>query len=715
MNKNNIYDIGVERESLRCNSKGELSKSTHYEVFGDKVSDKFITRDFGEAQLELRTPVCDTVQECYNKLEDITNISLQELNSKGELLWPYSMPCILPEEKDFPFGNYGDKKLSKYKEYLSKKYHYTKRAISGIHVSFSIKKDYYKYLQENYKFLNLPDEMDEAYIRIMKNYMEKVWVLTYLLSASPVSYNMNNGCVASIRNSTDGFQNLIPIDLSFENKKEHINSIRKYIKNKELYSLSELYYPIRAKTYDGSDNLDKLEEGIKYVEARVFDINPFDKCGISKEQLEFIMAFMFSCLFDKKCNTYDYKEISRKGLNDKQYLEVLSEIENISEVNKLLKLGFETGINKISDMLKNNELGYEKVNKLVKEEGYLKGFISLAESYAKKAAENEYTISGYPYLEPSTVVIIKEAIMNGINANILDEKKCIVELRKGDKREIVVQATRTSKDSSGLQYIVNDKYVAKNIMQKSGINVPEGTVVSIDMDANTINEVIEEYINIPIVIKPKSTNFGTGITIFQKGANQEQIKKAIEYSLKFDDTVLIENYIKGKEYRFLVIDNKCATVTWRRNASIVGDGKSNIEELITAKNNETWHKFMHSQIKSDNGLKEYFSKNKILMTDIPKIGERVTLRGNSNVSSGGESIDMTDIMPQYFKEIAEKVSKCFNAKICGVDIIIDDMEKENCTVLEVNSNPGIYIQRWPYEGEERRIGFEILKLLDMID
>ena len=288
-------------------------------------------------------------------------------------------------------------------------------------------------------------------------------------------------------------------------------------------------------------------------------------------------------------------------------------------------------------------------------------------------------------------------------------------MKKGDKRELLVQATRTSKDSSGLQYIVNDKYVAKSIMQKNGISVPEGIAINATINVDSLNKIIEEYSNTPIVIKPKSTNFGTGITIFQKGANQEQIKRAIEYSFKFDDTVLIENYVKGKEYRFLVIDNKCVTVTWRRNASVVGDGKSTIENLIAAKNNEPWHKFMHSQIKSDNELKEYFLKNKMSMNDIPKAEERVTLRGNSNVSSGGESIDMTDIMPQYFKGVAERVSKCFNAKICGVDIIIDDMKKEEYKVLEVNSNPGIYIQRWPYEGKEHRIGLEILKLLDMID
>jgi len=379
MDRNKMYNIGVEREGLRCDKKGKLSKLDFSEIYGDKIARDFITTDFGETQIELRTPVCNDVNECYDKLEVITDIALCQLNQKNEIIWPYSMPCILPEEKDFPFGKYKDKELIEYKNYLSKKYHYTKRAISGIHISFSFKEEYYKYLCSNCKELNLPEDIDETYIKIMKNYMKKVWMLTYILAAAPVAFGTDNNCKVSIRNSSDGFTNIIPINLSFENKKEHCNSIRKYIDNKELYSLSELYYPIRAKALECSDEIDKLEQKISHLEVRVCDINPFDKCGVSKEQLEFVIAFMFSCLFDKECNTYDYKEISRNGLNSEQHQEVLNEVHSIFEVNKLFNLGFDSSINKIANMLKNNILGFNKVKNIVQAKGYLQSFIELGE------------------------------------------------------------------------------------------------------------------------------------------------------------------------------------------------------------------------------------------------------------------------------------------------------------------------------------------------
>ena len=45
---------------------------------------------------------------------------------------------------------------------------------------------------------------------------------------------------------------------------------------------------------------------------------------------------------------------------------------------------------------------------------------------------------------------------------------------------------------------------------------------------------------------------------------------------------MIEEYIKGNEYRFIVINGKCINVAFRRSASVVGNGKNPIQELIEA-------------------------------------------------------------------------------------------------------------------------------------
>ena len=94
-----LYNIGIEREGLRCDKEGKLSQKPHPEAFADRMKNDFITTDWGEAQLELRTPACKDTEECYEKLNEITNVVLCELNNRDEVIWPYSMPCILPKEE----------------------------------------------------------------------------------------------------------------------------------------------------------------------------------------------------------------------------------------------------------------------------------------------------------------------------------------------------------------------------------------------------------------------------------------------------------------------------------------------------------------------------------------------------------------------------------------------------------------------------------------
>ena len=92
------------------------------------------------------------------------------------------------------------------------------------------------------------------------------------------------------------------------------------------------------------------------------------------------------------------------------------------------------------------------------------------------------------------------------------------------------------------------------------------------------------------------------------------------------------------------------------------------------------------------------------------------LRENSNISTGGDSIDYTDEIPQKFKDIAVKASKAIGANICGVDMMIDDYTNENSryAIIELNFNPAIHIHSYPYIGKEREIAKEILELLDFI-
>ena len=477
-----------------------------------------------------------------------------------------------------------------------------------------------------------------------------------------------------------------------------------------------------------------IEEGINYLEYRSIDINPFDKAGISLEDLEFINIFNLFLLIEDESNYEIWQEealenqktISRYGQNkvtlkkdgkpiDKEEwgIEIL---EKIKKINEELSLEKEDILNKMIEKIKDYKLTYAyKIIEKVKEEGYVKAHLNLAKSYKEDAYRNRFKLEGYEDLELSTQILMKESIKRGITVDLVDRSDNFISLTQGDKIEYVKQATKTSKDNYVTVLMMENKVVTKDILRKNNIKVPKGE------EYNSLEEAISEskaYINKPIVIKPKSTNFGTGISIFPEGASEDDIVRALEIAFKHDTTVLLEEFITGKEYRFMVINDKVVGILHRVPANVTGDSIHSIRELVDIKNQSPLrgkgYKTPLEKINLDENAELFLKQRNLDFDFVPSKGEIVYLRENSNISTGGDSIDYTDDIPDRFKQIAIASAKSVGANICGVDMMIDDYRDENSqyAIIEVNFNPAIHIHCYPYQGVERNIAKEILELLE---
>jgi len=323
-------------------------------------------------------------------------------------------------------------------------------------------------------------------------------------------------------------------------------------------------------------------------------------------------------------------------------------------------------------------------------------------------------LNGYPNLEPSSVCVIKAAIKHNLDYEILDENRSFFRIYNDKKEEYIYQATKTSKDVSIFPFITDNKQLVKNVLRENNINVPNGILLEENMSNNEKNILLRPFEGKSVVVKPNTTNKGTGITIFEEPATLKELKEAVNYAFKFDTKVIVEDFKKGKEYRFLVVGDECICVMHRRPASVVGDGKTSINELIKLKNKEPWHGLAKRTITIDDGLIHILKRQGYSLKSVPPKDKRVFLRDNSNCSTGGESIDLTDKVPSEFKRIAVKAAKLFNAQICGVDFLIDNFNKFEYTIVELNDNPGIGICECPYEGKGQPIGEAILRLLGFI-
>ena len=104
-----------------------------------------------------------------------------------------------------------------------------------------------------------------------------------------------------------------------------------------------------------------------------------------------------------------------------------------------------------------------------------------------------------------------------------------------------------------------------------------------------------------------------------------------------------------------------------------------------------------------------------MTTSIPDNSETVYLRENSNISTGGDSVDYTDEISQHYKDIAVKSAEVVGAVICGVDMVIGDRNSppkpSNYAIIELNFNPALHIHDFPYSGKNRQVEKKVLDLL----
>ncbi|MBU3106274.1 bifunctional glutamate--cysteine ligase GshA/glutathione synthetase GshB [Clostridium gasigenes] len=749
--------FGVEREGLRVDLYGNLSETKHPKLFGEKLSNPYITTDFSESQVELITPTFNSLEEVYDFLNSLYNITALEL--EDEYLWPQSMPCNIPDDENIPIADFsGEKEGQKardYREKLHKKYGGKKQLISGIHYNFSFNEKIIRHLydsentNESYK-----EFRDNIYLKVVRNYLRYRWFLIYILGGTAVIHeSYAKECVKklqeistgsftsegalSYRNSECGYRNHIDLFPNYSTVNEYVNSIKTFVNDDVIESHKELYSQIRLKARDNNDFLNSLsKDGIDYLEIRSTDINPFDKAGISLEDLKFINIFTIFLLTEEENNYSPWQEealynqniIARFGqqnvmlrnngdqiLKEKWALNILNKIE---EINKELNLDHENIIENVKARVLDPRLTYAyRISEMVKENGYINGHLELAKKYKKEAYKDRFKLYGYEDLELSTQILMKEAIKRGIKVELIDRSENFISLRTNNKVEYVKEATKTSKDNYVSVLMMENKVVTKKILKENNINVPRGEEYT-SFEEGSRNA--REFSGKPVVIKPKSTNFGIGISIFSKGADEEDIIDALKIAFKYDNTVLVEEFIKGKEYRFLVIGDEVVGILHRVPANVLGNGKNTIEELVKIKNQSVLrgkgYKTPLEKIDLDENAKLFLKQKGLKFNYIPKLNEVVYLRENSNISTGGDSIDYTDEIPKRFFDIAIEAAKALKVNICGVDMIIEDYKDENSNygIIELNFNPAIHIHSYPYKGKERNVAEALLKVLELI-
>ncbi len=218
------------------------------------------------------------------------------------------------------------------------------------------------------------------------------------------------------------------------------------------------------------------------------------------------------------------------------------------------------------------------------------------------------------------------------------------------------------------------------------------------------------------MIKPLGGSQGANLTVGVRTA--AEAAAAYGKASAISEAVLVEALVPGTDYRVLVIDGQIAAAAQLRPASVTGDGVHTIGQLVEAANTDPRRGAGHSReltmIRLDADALSHLDALGLDDHSVPAAGQAVTLRRNANLSTGGTSKDVTDLVHPEVAEVCRRAAAVSGLDICGIDLRLADITAplhdpsghgpaQPCAVLELNACPGLRMHLSPTEGRARDV------------
>ncbi|MBK7686204.1 MAG: cyanophycin synthetase [Rhodocyclaceae bacterium] len=314
-------------------------------------------------------------------------------------------------------------------------------------------------------------------------------------------------------------------------------------------------------------------------------------------------------------------------------------------------------------------------------------------------------------LGPSTGAIVHAAVLHGIPYRRLTQGS-LVQFGWGSKQRRI-QAAEIDSTSAIAESIAQDKQLTKRLLKAAGASVPTGRPVE-DID-DAWAAALE--IGLPVVVKPQDGNQGKGVTV--NIVTRDHLEIAFNAAKEFRRNIMVESYMPGHDFRMLVVGDKLIAAARRDSPFVVGDGVHTIVELVAQINADPrrgdGHATPMTRIKIDEIAVARIAIQGFKPESIPPKGQRVVLRNNANLSTGGTATDVTDDVHPDVAGSAIAAAQMIGLDICGVDIVCDTvlrpLEETGGGIVEVNAAPGLRMHTAPSFGKGRPVGEAVIAAL----
>ena len=303
--------------------------------------------------------------------------------------------------------------------------------------------------------------------------------------------------------------------------------------------------------------------------------------------------------------------------------------------------------------------------------------------------------------------LCRELLRRGVDVQLFVPGSGLVRATFGSHVEYLIDI-----DSSIVPYpaaqIANDKFITKQLLMDAGISTPPGKLFSSEERFSALEYALT--LGFPVVAKPVSGTQGTNVFVRLEDVAELDDALLLLAGDAPSGRFLVEQYIPGDEHRIFITRDGRVAVLHREPASVVGDGEHPIAQLAVIQSAQRWDPRPNClcPIEIDDVVIMHLRKQRLTPESVPAPGERIGLRLNTNLKTGGYCKDVTDLVHPSVIEICSRVLSLFpGLPYAGVDFISRDITapqtSDSYAVIEVNPLPTLGIHEAPPEGKPRPV------------
>ena len=293
-------------------------------------------------------------------------------------------------------------------------------------------------------------------------------------------------------------------------------------------------------------------------------------------------------------------------------------------------------------------------------------------------------------LNQSNMALARGALVRGIPHYRLAVPGQFLQLGQGCKRKRVME-TATEDTSSIGQMISRDKLLTAFLLQGQGLPTSQPQAVT---SLAEVREVAQR-LGYPLVVKPRSSGKGKGVTV--NIGDQAELLTAYKSAAGYASGIIVERYLAGDDHRLLVVGGRFVAAAKRFPAEVVGDGEHSVRQLVDQLNRDPRRGMpferVLERVEIDSEAERLIAAVGLGLDAVPTAGQRVRLRDAGNLSRGGTSIDVTDLIHPDNRDLAERVARLVGLDVTGIDFLTPDIRRSwrslPCGILEVNATPGL--------------------------